>query len=151
MYQHICVQITKMYICFQCNKENTINSVLGKLPPGWFPPDNSHSENSHLGKFPRRITPTWKIPTQKIPTHKSPTWVTPIQKIPSNITQYSNNIQTTKFPPIMFAIKIIPMCHFPTDDDVKLVYTNAHKCKAYKLLRLITERKGNISPTSLNR
>ena len=39
-----------------------------KLPPGWFPPDNSHPENSHLGKYPPRITPTWTIPTQKIAT-----------------------------------------------------------------------------------
>ena len=55
-----------------------------------------------------------------MPTQKSPTWITPIQKILFNIVQYSNNIQTAKFPPIMFAIKIIPRCHFPTDDDVKV-------------------------------
>ena len=54
-----------------------------------------------------------------MPTQKSPTLITPIQKIPFNIVQYSNNIQTAEFPPIMFAIIVIPTCHFPTDDDVK--------------------------------
>ena len=42
--------------------------VLGKLPPGWFQADNPHPENSHLEKFPPRITPTRTIPTRKIPT-----------------------------------------------------------------------------------
>ena len=88
------------------------NVVLGKLPPGWFPPDNSHPESSYLGKFPSRITPT----------RKSTTWITPIQKIPSNIGQYSNDIQTAKTLPIIFAIKIIPTCHTPTGDEVKVAW-----------------------------
>ena len=48
-----------------CVAESEYTSrVLGKLPPGWFPPDNSHQENSHQRKFPSRITPTWTIRTQ---------------------------------------------------------------------------------------
>ena len=59
--------------------------VLGKLPPGWFSPDNSHPENLHQRKFPSRIAPTWKVPTWKIPTQKIPTRIIGIQKILSNI------------------------------------------------------------------
>ena len=40
----------------------------GKLPLGWFPPKNSHLENSHLEEFPPRITCTWTIRIRKIPT-----------------------------------------------------------------------------------
>ena len=44
--------------------------VIWKLPPGklllgWFPPDNSQSENFEKRKFPPRKTPTRKIATSK--------------------------------------------------------------------------------------
>ena len=47
-------------------------------------PDNSQLENPHQRKFPPRITPTGKIPTQKTPTR-----IIAIQKILSNPKQYS--------------------------------------------------------------
>ena len=37
----------------------------GKLPPGWFRPDNSYMENFHQRKFPASIILTWTIPIQE--------------------------------------------------------------------------------------
>ena len=62
----------------------------GKLPLGCFLLDNSHPENSHLGKLPSRITPPGQFPPRMFPpriitTQKIPTRIIPIQKIRSNI------------------------------------------------------------------
>ena len=86
---------------------------LRKLPSRWFPPDNSHPDNSHPG-----------------------------YSNPENSNKYGshlNNIQPGTFPLIMFAIKIIPMCCFPTDNEMKVAWGHKHKvfkailCNQYSL------------------
>ena len=109
------IQLMYSYACDNLHKL----TVLGKLLPETFPPDNSYQENPHLEKLPPRITPTREISTRNVSTQDNyhPENSYPDYFIIENSVEYSfhpNIIQPCKFPLIMFAIKIIPSHQFLT-------------------------------------